>query len=220
MAEQSFAAMGTTVHLIAVGSRANGSNTEALLDRAEERVHRLDARWSCFRPTSELNRLNERAGATTTVTPETFGLVAAAVDGWQRTAGLFDPTLLAAVERVGYDRSFDELPADRPVAASPSRAPAAPGAGGGVIELDPDSCTVRLSPGVRLDLGGIAKGFTADLVAADLVDAGLDGACANLGGDLRVCGTGPDGGAWTVDIQDPNPGSDPHHRRARTARDR
>src|ERR1700730_18672677 len=163
MAERSFAAMGTTVHLIGVGSGASPWRTEAMLDIAEERVHRLEARWSRFRPTSELSRLNERADAATPVAPETFGLIAAAVDGWHRTAGLFDPPLLAAVEQVGYDRSFDELPADRPVVASASHPPAAPRAGCGAIELDPESCTVRLAPGTRLDLGGIAKGHTADL---------------------------------------------------------
>jgi FAD:protein FMN transferase len=204
--------MGTTVHLIGVGARERESSTQALLEIAEARVHDLEARWSRFRPTSELSRINERAGTRTTLTPETFDLVAAAVDGWNRTGGLFDPTLLSAVEQVGYDRSFDELPADRPMLASPQ--PAAPSAGCGAVELDPDSCTVRMPEGTRLDLGGIAKGYTADIVSAELVDAGLDGACANLGGDVRVRGTAPgpfdpttSGGrsttAWTVDIQDP-----------------
>src|SRR4051794_27166348 len=101
--------MGTTVHLIGVGTDA-----EELLEIAEQRVHHLEAQWSRFRPTSELCRLNKSAGTRTVVTAETYELVAAAIDGWRRTDGLFDPTLLAAVEHVGYDRSFDELPSDRP----------------------------------------------------------------------------------------------------------
>jgi thiamine biosynthesis lipoprotein len=204
MAERSFAAMGTTVHLIGVGARGDEPEAEALLESAEERVRHLEARWSRFRPTSELTRLNERAGTATVVTPETFDLVAAAIDGWRRTNGLFDPTLLAAVEQVGYDRSFEQLPADRPLPASSPAAPSdVPIATCGDIELDDGACTVRLANGMRLDLGGIAKGYTADLVAGELLAAGLDGVCANLGGDVRVCGIAPDGGAWTVDIQDP-----------------
>lgn len=201
VAERVFGAMGTSVHLIGVGADAEG-----LLEAAEERIHHLEAQWSRFRPTSELSRMNERAGTRTTLTPETYDLVAAAVDGWERTGGLFDPSLLAAVEHVGYDRSFDELPPERPATdLTPAPAPS-PGCAG--IELDPDDHSVLLPAGTRLDLGGIAKGHAADLVVADLAEAGLDGACANLGGDVRVWGVGPGrpsgrGDAWKVEIQDP-----------------
>lgn len=198
--ERVFAAMGTTVHLIGVGSDA-----EELLEIAETRVHHLEARLSRFLPTSELCRVNASAGTRTEVTPETYDLVAAAVAGWERTAGLFDPTVLAAVERAGYDRSFDELPADRP---SPSRTPEPERSRGCAdIELDPVHRTVRLPVGTQLDLGGIAKGHTADLLVADLAAAGLDGACANLGGDVRAWGVAPrqpdQHAAWTIAIQDP-----------------
>jgi thiamine biosynthesis lipoprotein len=207
-AERVFAAMGTTVHLIGVGARGLDARTEELLETAEQRIHHLEAQWSRFRPTSELSRMNERAGTRTALTPETYDLVAAAVDGWERTDGLFDPTLLAAVEHVGYDRSFDELPTERAATLSAPDAAPAPSAGCAGIELDPDDRTVRLPAGTRLDLGGIAKGRAADLVVADLAAAGLDGACANLGGDVRVWGTAPAAldpitRAWTVDIQDP-----------------
>jgi thiamine biosynthesis lipoprotein len=189
--------MGTTVHLVGVGGDA-----AELLEVAETRVHQLEAQWSRFRPTSELCRLNARAGQRTPLTPETYAIVAAAVEGWRRTDGLFDPTLLSAVEAVGYDRSFDELPGDRP-STRPALA-TAPGPGCAGVELEPEAHTVLVPAGTRLDLGGIAKGHTADLVVGDLAAAGLDGACANLGGDVRVWGIAPGGAdAWTVDIQDP-----------------
>jgi thiamine biosynthesis lipoprotein len=195
--------MGTTVHLVGVGE-----DVEVLLENAEARIEQLEAQWSRFRPTSELSRLNEHAGERVHLTPETYDLLAAAVDGWQRTGGLFDPTLLTAVEQAGYDRSFDELPAAR---ASQHDAPIEIAhAGCAAIELDPDTTSVVLPAGVRLDLGGIAKGYTADLVVADLAAAGLDGACANLGGDVRVWGRAPDeADAWTVDIQDPTDAETP-----------
>jgi thiamine biosynthesis lipoprotein len=207
MAERRFAAMGTEVHLI--GVRASGASTlgtatdsETLLDAARARIHELEARWSRFLPSSELCRINARSGTRVRVTPETFDLVAAAVDGWNRTRGLFDPTLLQSIEQAGYDRSFDELPRDQREQA-PSRERPAADTSCGDVELDPESETVRMPAGMRLDLGGIAKGRAADIVATELVAAGLDGACANVGGDVRVCGTAPDGGAWKVDIQNP-----------------
>jgi thiamine biosynthesis lipoprotein len=50
---------------------------------------------------------------------------------------------------------------------------------------------IRLPPGVGLDLGGIAKGWTADLAAAAAVGAGLDWALVSAGGDLRIAGEAP-----------------------------
>jgi len=63
-----------------------------------------------------------------------------------------------------------------------------------------DATTVRLPAGTGFDAGGIGKGLAADLVTTEAIAAGADGICVNLGGDLRVAGTGPDG-AWTVGIE-------------------
>ncbi len=199
-AERTFAAMGTTVHLIGVGDGADD-----LLAAAQERIDGLEARWSRFRPASELCRLNDRAGTPVRLTAETYDLIEAAVIGWVRTRGRFDPTVLGALEHAGYDRSFADLPSDRTETAPAAAAPV--GCGG--IHLEPDELVVQLPPGVRLDLGGIAKGYAADLVVDDLMAAGLDGACANLGGDVRVRGSAPNGGPWIVDIADPAGGAAP-----------
>src|SRR5664279_1077251 len=89
--ERRFTAMGTTVQLLGIGT-GDGAGVGELLAYAEERVRGLEARWSRFRPTSELSRVNEGAGTPTVVTPDTYDLLAAAVDGWYATAGRFDPT--------------------------------------------------------------------------------------------------------------------------------
>jgi thiamine biosynthesis lipoprotein len=77
------------------------------------------------------------------------------------------------------------------------------------IGLHRDTGLVFLPAGVALDLGGIAKGHTADRVAATLLAAGAASGMANLGGDVRVAGTSPDGESWLVGIEDPHrPGRD------------
>ena len=60
-----------------------------------------------------------------------------------------------------------------------------PAPGCGAIEVDEALGAVRLPPGVRLDLGGIGKGRAADLIHRQLLEE-VEGACVNLGGDLRV----------------------------------
>jgi thiamine biosynthesis lipoprotein len=186
--------MGSTAHVLVLGGPAG------VIDQARARIAELEARWSRFRPDSEVSELNRTPGRLVLVSVDTFLLVERAVTAWGLTGGRFDPTVLRAVRAAGYDRSFDQLDADVPNAASESRAPA-PGCEG--IELWPELTGVWLPPGVELDPGGIGKGLAADLVTAELVDAGADGAMVNLGGDVRVRGTGP-GGEWSLAVAHPD----------------
>jgi thiamine biosynthesis lipoprotein len=120
-------------------------------------------------------------------------LVRRAVDGWWISGGAFDPTVLGALLRAGYVRSFETLGPASPRGASPLDI--------GASDIVVDAGTVRLPDGVGFDPGGIGKGLAADLVLAELLDAGADGACVNLGGDVAVAGTGPGGLAWTVAVE-------------------
>ncbi|HWB37701.1 MAG TPA: FAD:protein FMN transferase, partial [Rugosimonospora sp.] len=154
---------------------------------------------------SELSRLNAAAGTPVRLSPDTFALVEAAVEAWRRTGGRFDPTVLAALCAAGYDRSFELVAADGPAASAP--APAVPGCGG--IALQHDTGMVFLPPGVALDLGGIAKGHSADRAVAALMASGSAGAMADLGGDIRVAGIPPGDDGWIVAVDDPrDPGRD------------
>jgi thiamine biosynthesis lipoprotein len=176
--------MGTQVELLTVSAPSGA------LAAAQRRLAELEARWSRFLPDSELSTLNRAAGRAVAVSSETLTLVALAVLGWRATAGRFDPTVLDALEAAGYDRSFDQLPAGRHDADGARPAPGpAPGLAG--IRIDAEAGTLTLPPGTRLDLGGIAKGYAADLLCAQLRAAGAAGACVNVGGDLRVSGTAP-----------------------------
>ncbi len=204
--EHRFRAMNTDVHVVVVGGDRRATA------KAEALVHRCEQRWSRFRPDSELSALNAAAGRPVRVSDPTFELVRSAVDAARETGGAFDPTVLASLLDAGYDRTFDDLVSDPAPAVASSLDPEPeadrrprPGArvsapGVADIELLPEANLVRLPPDVGLDLGGIAKGATADLVVAELLDAGVEGACVNIGGDLRVAGSGPDRGTWTVDL--------------------
>jgi thiamine biosynthesis lipoprotein len=191
--------MGTQVELLAVDAPSG------TLTAARGRLADLEARWSRFRPDSELSTLNRAAGRPVKVSPETLTLLALAVLGWQITGGRFDPTVLDALEAAGYDRSFDQLPTARPGADGARPAPGpAPGLAG--IRIDPEAGMVTLPPGIRLDPSGIAKGYAADLLCADLRAASAAGVCVNVGGDLRVSGTAPQGGPWGVAVPHPHGG--------------
>jgi thiamine biosynthesis lipoprotein len=195
-----FRAMGTDVEVLAVG--ADAAAMAALRELAADALEVREARWSRFRPTSELCRLNNAAGAPVIVSPSTFSLIAHAVDAWRDTGGRYDPTVLAALEAAGYDRDFDAVARAGDVATE-SHADV-PGCRD--VELDSLVSAVRLPAGVAIDLGGIGKGAAADDVSGELLDAGVrgvTGVLVNLGGDLRARGAAPPPYGWVVDVDDP-----------------
>jgi thiamine biosynthesis lipoprotein len=188
--------MGSTAHLLVHGAH------DGCLEHARERLEDMEQRWSRFIPDSELCRVNAGAGQTVRVSVDTAQVVRRCIEAWRLTGGLFDPTVLAAVESAGYDRTFEDV-ADRPAPSARVHATPSPGCGGIRVTVDELGGTVRLPEGVGLDLGGIGKGYAADQFVYELRQAGADGACVNLGGDVRVSGTSPDGTAWSVGITDP-----------------
>jgi thiamine biosynthesis lipoprotein len=182
--------MGTTARLIVVGGSPD------LADDAVRRIHDLEARWSRFRPTSEISRLNASAGAPCIVSDDTCRLVERLVESWWCTAGRFDPTVHDTMLGLGYTQSWPFLHAD--AATSPLPPPGCAG-----ITLDRGTRMVWLPNGVHLDPGGLGKGFAADLIAEELVEDGADGALVDLGGDIRVIGVAPFGSSWRIAIEHP-----------------
>jgi FAD:protein FMN transferase len=187
--ERRFRAMGSDAHLIVVGG------AEQLLDDACRRIDDLEQRWSRFIETSEICELNRRAGADVEVSAETALLVARAVEAWRLTGGGFDPTVLGAVLRAGYDVSFDAMADEKPTTHSSLIV--------GCTDIRIDGRTVGLPARTGFDPGGIGKGLAADIVIGEVLAAGASGACVNLGGDLRVAGSSPYGDAWTIAIEHP-----------------
>ena len=188
-----FHAMGCAAHVVVVGG------PPGLADMAMARVEELESLWSRFRPTSDVSRANAAPGRPVTVSPRTVDLVRRAVDAWRLAGGRFDPTVLTALEALGYAESFERVYASSPDPVPP----AIRSVGCDGIVVDPDRSTVMLPPGVRFDPGGIGKGLAADLVAAELLAAGARGACVNLGGDLAALGEAPGPDGWTVGVEDP-----------------
>jgi thiamine biosynthesis lipoprotein len=180
--------------------RALGTECELLLDvdpgpdavlalaTAEGEIRRLERLLSRFRPDSELSRLNEagelEAG------DDLLAVVRLALEARERTGGRFDPTVHDALVAAGYDRSFDDLQAGG--ACSP------PVPAGGAVRVQ--GRRIELEPGVRLDLGGIGKGYAVDRAVVRL--AGVGPCLVNAGGDLAVAGV-PPGGVWPVGLETP-----------------
>lgn len=182
--------MGTKVELFLAREPDRGSS-EAL-DGAEREFERLEALLSRFRPDSELSQLN--AAGRLVVGEDMLAVVELALEARERTSGRFDPTVHDALVQAGYDRTFEEV-------LQEGHAPAAPPARcGGGVTVDRAYGRIELEAGVRLDLGGIGKGYAADRAAAILSEAGP--ALVDAGGDIAAIGR-PDAIGWRVGIETP-----------------
>jgi len=164
-------------------------------------VHTLFTEWeqtlSRFLPDSELSRLNRRAGTPTVVSDLLYAVLATALTAAQASQGVYDPSLLDQLEQVGYDRTFDDLPA---VVGARFIAPGEPGGGWRGIRVNPLSGYVSLPVCIKLDFGGIAKGMAVDAALEGLRQSGVSSALVNAGGDLAVLGLPPAAEHWPIAV--------------------
>ena len=194
--EHRFRAMNTDVSVLLY------SITPGLTHYVETVFARSEQRLSRFRADSELSLLNHSEQPERHVSHELFAVLEAAQWATSATDGLFDPAILAGLEQAGYDRSFEQMDMSRNGHA---------GAGNEIdpgvarfsmddVRLDRNSRRVRRPHGLRLDLGGIGKGWTVDRCADLLHREGPF--LLNAGGDLYAHGTpGPVEG-WRIEIED------------------
>lgn len=175
------------------------SNARALL--AE--VPRWFAEWehalSRFQNDSELTWLNQHAGEQVQVSAVLWEVVQESLLAARRSAGYVVPHLLNALEAIGYDRSFDQLAT--PALPVTHSWPAFQMHAWNGIEFNSRARTIKLPAGMRLDFGGIAKGWAADRALKRLAVYGP--ALVDAGGDVAA-GAAPTGQAgWPVAIGDP-----------------
>ncbi len=166
------------------------------IDAVMAEMRRVDALMSPFRDDSELARINrEAAERPVPVSTELFDLIERALELSRLTDGAFDITFAS----VGY--LYDYRQHRRPDAAT--LAEHLPAVDWHQVRLDRHGRSVRFGrEGVRIDLGGIAKGHAVDRGIAILRDCGIRSALVTAGGDSRILGD-HHGRPWMMGIKDP-----------------
>jgi thiamine biosynthesis lipoprotein len=175
----------------------DASPGRASIDAVLAEMRRVDAAMSTYKPTSELSQVNAGAAqAPVKISAELFDLLTTALDYSRVTEGAFDITYAS----VGYLYDFR-----RRVRPDEAHIKAAlPGVNYRHVVLDRKTQTVRFAqPGVRIDLGGIAKGHSVDRAIALLQGRGVKHAMVSAGGDSRIIGD-RFGKPWMVGIRHPD----------------
>lgn len=162
--------------------------------RAFARIAELDAGFSDYRHDSEVNRVSRKAvDRPVEVGADLFDILSRAQALSVQSGGAFDVTAGTLTRLWRRARRLGRLPSPADVEAARSTS------GHEHLVLDASARTVRLlRRGMRLDLGGIGKGYAADAALAELRAAGVTRALVAAGGDIAAGDAPPNAQGWTV----------------------
>ncbi|CAB4591815.1 unannotated protein [freshwater metagenome] len=179
------------VHCVAT---ITGPTATAIAKDCLDQIDHYEQLWSRFISSSDISRLNNAKGQPVWVDPLTVQLISYLIAAHEQTNGAFNPTLLPLQIHDGDFRSL----VDKKVSSIASDSH--PFTDLTAIAFLADG-RVSLPEHMTLDAGGLAKGFTADLVVAHALSMGATSACINIGGDMAIL-TPVDAG-WVTEITHP-----------------
>ena len=188
------AIMGTAVRVELW--RDDAATAHADMAAVMDEMHRIDELMSPYKPASELSLINrEAAQKALPISLEMYNLIARSLEFSRLSGGAFDITFSSVGYMYDYRRHIK--PTDAQIAK------ALPGINYRHLLLDPAAHTIHFTrPGMRIDLGGIAKGYAVDNCIAILRKRGVTNAIVTAGGDSRLLGD-RHGRPWMVGIRDP-----------------
>jgi thiamine biosynthesis lipoprotein len=183
--------MGVPVRMVLhASSEASAANAARA---AFARIAELDDKMSDYRPQSEVRMLSEHPGDWQAVSPDLFAVLVRAEEVSRNSGGAFDVTLGPLVELWRTTRQTRRLPDPDVLSRARSRSGAA------MFELDAEHSAVRLwVPNMRLDLGGIAKGYILQEALKTLRANNIRSALVEAGGDVVVGDPPPGQAGWSV----------------------
>jgi len=196
--EKTFILMDTYVSMKIFYTDGMETRWQQVLDQAVERMALIDSVCDVYRSTSDVSRVNARAGAGwTRVSPETAAVLAKALEISRLSAGLFDVSIGVLMQRYGFGRSENlSLPAPAELAGLLGKVDYR------AINLQGDSVALR-KPGMALDLGGIAKGYAIDEALRVLSAAGVTDAQVDVGGEVATLAGPLTAGKRHIYVRDP-----------------
>ncbi|MCX7025160.1 MAG: FAD:protein FMN transferase [Spirochaetes bacterium] len=176
----------------------SGGN-DAVLGAAFARLAEIEGRMSANKTGTMLEKVNEAAGkGPVAVSEDLYTVIERALAFAEASGGAFDPTVgpLVKLWEIGFDDA--KVPSEAGIRNALTLL------GRKDVVLDGKAKTVFLKrPGMRLDLGAIAKGYAGDEVVRILGEGKVGSAIVDLGGNIVTFGKKADGKPWRVGVQNP-----------------
>jgi thiamine biosynthesis lipoprotein len=193
--------MGTVFHIALYAPDSAAARSGA--DAAFARVEQLNSIFSDYDDKSELSRLSQQTNGgpmsePLTVSDDLWRVLAKSKEISEHSDGMFDVTVGPFVRLWRRSRALEELPTEQRLEE------ARKSVGWRFMELDPATHGVRLAAAhMRLDLGGIAKGYAAEEALHVLASHGLQRALVGAAGDIAAGDAPPGKSGWTIAFQNP-----------------
>lgn len=189
-ADASFFAMSTYISLTAYGKEAD----RAVLD-AQAKAEELEKLWSTTDETSEIYALNHSGGTPVSVSGETADLIRFALQMAEETGGALEPTIYPVLLAWGFTTGENRIPDKEEIESLLQKT--------GYDRVLLEGNLVTLPEDMQLDFGAVGKGCTGDLLTELLRQEGVKSALLDLGGNIQVMGTKPDGTNWKIGLRNP-----------------
>ncbi|MGM9973130.1 MAG: FAD:protein FMN transferase [Clostridiaceae bacterium] len=172
---------------------------QKIIDEAFERVKAIEAQLSINEEGTEIDKVNEAAGKNPVkVSEDSFTNIKKGLEYSKETEGTFDITIGPLVKLWSIGLPEAKVPTEEEIKTAMSLI------GYDRVLLDEEKQTVFLQDeGMMLDLGSIAKGYTADVIGEILKSHGVQNALIDLGGNILSLGENPEGRPWKIGVQNP-----------------
>ncbi len=176
---------------------AYGAKAQEAVDEAEAEIQRLDELLSTGNEESEIAQLNQNKNAT--LSEDAGYLVERALELNKETDGAFDIAIYPVMEAWGFPTQNYQVPTADTLESLLKLADASQ------IIYDENSRKISFGrEGMKIDLGGIAKGYTSSRIMDIYKENNISSGLVNLGGNVQALGTKPDGSKWRVAVQSPD----------------
>jgi len=190
--------MGTFARVVAVA--ADSSTAKKCIDAALAEIDKVDELMSDYKSDSEISEVNrDAAERAVRVSRSTYEVLQRSVEYSKLTGGAFDVTVGPLVDLWRSAAEANSTPSDAELREARSKV------GYEKLMLDTNEMSVRFAvEGMRIDLGGIAKGYAIDRAIEAMQKSGAAGGMVDIGGDIRCFGVAPAArDSWLVGLQDP-----------------
>ena len=191
--------MGTFARVVVIAKHQDAGRK--CIRAAIEEIHKVDELMSDYKSDSDIGRVNKKAAeGPVPVSESTFEVLARSIAFSKLTDGAFDITVGPLMDLFREAEKGATAPTQEQIAQVKSKV------GFEKLKLVSQNRTVQFAvEGMRLDLGGIAKGYAIDKAIEAAQDAGALGGMVDIGGDIRCFGSPPEGREhWLIAVQDPN----------------
>ena len=185
-----FESMNTFMKVQAYGENAKEAN-----EAAQKYIGQLERIISATKEESDIYKLNHSETYPVKVNEQALSLIKLALNMSEISDGAFNPCLYPVSSLWGFTKKQYRIPSEEEIAEKLALCDWKK------VQVTDDG--VIMEPGMQFDLGGIGKGFAGDEAAKKMKEFGIKSALLDLGGNIQIIGTKPDGSDWTIGIRNP-----------------